>query len=947
MYPQVDTNANYQFDYYIEWKGYFFKLAEYSQYYPPSSNLVEADPRTSDTPILGVNNPAIDFAPSVVNDPNNGNPLDPTTYPDFVARNVVLQPGETRVFYAVANNTMSGDQWVLDDKWINSFTPYHGVPTEFQPSNDLDTDGLADGFDGRGWTGMANEWIQRQLSVINADEPVQIHPMNPQTGEYLPVQVRDYLDVASLPAHTTFNQLSAATGRRDVNEVRLWRKVVTPGEESRDTTNFNTPFAQNLLHNDMLVDRMRLDAPTTTTDANPMGVANTTGIAIAEPLDQVAGWDNSAFPGTYGYDYDYPMTVNEVNANVRNDNLGMTIVRWATAGRRDWNDTTLGDLSAPGVNGIGQQIHEWILSSRANPGAVTLSTWDNIQGVAGQADELTYHDMHDGDADDPFSGSNVLTDYETRRNLFDTFFSNPVVMPAVTRAEHKSEIGTFADYGPDNGSYPAEKFARDTTTNILIHPDALTLHGDGEPRATDLRPDLYANAAGFNNSPRLADLLLALGIGPAYAPDDSRTDNNASYYPDEWMTLTEALAIALGYENPAAATDAVESVWNDTYAPGDEALVEGRLAIDNYVAYINADTSENPPEFTYDEDLRRGTGAPMALGVIDGARPFAVAGNQNILNTPVPGTININTAPVQVLRLLPGLSPSTAEYYADSQTAVSRNFEWWGSDPANAALNLPNLTRAAPAGGTDERNRAPDVAALMQGYRDRTWVLPRARSTVLLQSILDYDISPVNYAPSDGANMTTVNTPAFGANLVNEIPQIFNGDTLDHRDRQSVSGIDALRNTPGFGSLGEILAVTFSEDAFGRFSTSGNHRQRVPNLDIQQFAYDELNIDGLSDTEIALDPQLFAGNTNGATIDDQAERLAIANGILNTITVRSDYFAVWFVMHVYQPGDVENLQPQDPLIPSVAKRFVMVVDRSNVTRPGDAPRIVLFKEVPM
>jgi hypothetical protein len=35
-----------------------------------------------------------------------------------------------------------------------------------------------------------------------------------------------------------------------------------------------------------------------------------------------------------------------------------------------------------------------------------------------------------------------------------------------------------------------------------------------------------------------------------------------------------------------------------------------------------------------------------------------------------------------------------------------------------------------------------------------------------------------------------------------------------------------------------------------------------------------------------------------------------------------------------------------PLVPSVARRFVMVIDRSKVVRKGDKPEILLFKEVP-
>ncbi len=69
----------------------------------------------------------------------------------------------------------------------------------------------------------------------------------------------------------------------------------------------------------------------------------------------------------------------------------------------------------------------------------------------------------------------------------------------------------------------------------------------------------------------------------------------------------------------------------------------------------------------------------------------------------------------------------------------------------------------------------------------------------------------------------------------------------------------------------------------------------------------------------------------------------------NTASVRSDVFAVYFVLHGYQRSDCENLSNSrgDPLVPSVARRYLMVIDRSNVVRRGDKPKVVLFTEVPL
>jgi len=72
----------------------------------------------------------------------------------------------------------------------------------------------------------------------------------------------------------------------------------------------------------------------------------------------------------------------------------------------------------------------------------------------------------------------------------------------------------------------------------------------------------------------------------------------------------------------------------------------------------------------------------------------------------------------------------------------------------------------------------------------------------------------------------------------------------------------------------------------------------------------------------------------------------VMNGVINTVSTRSDYFIAWFVVHGYQQSDLDNLAVDDVLTPSIARRFVMVVDRSNVVKLGDKPNVLLMKEVP-
>jgi hypothetical protein len=74
-------------------------------------------------------------------------------------------------------------------------------------------------------------------------------------------------------------------------------------------------------------------------------------------------------------------------------------------------------------------------------------------------------------------------------------------------------------------------------------------------------------------------------------------------------------------------------------------------------------------------------------------------------------------------------------------------------------------------------------------------------------------------------------------------------------------------------------------------------------------------------------------------------KLAILNATTNTTSVRSDVFTVWYLVHGYSEEDVK-VQAGEVMEPSVKKRFVMTVDRSNVQKAGDKPRVLMLKELP-
>lgn len=948
----VDESSNqFEFDYYIDWNGYFFKLAAFERFYPSDTNSLNT--RVRDAEINATSNPADAF-------PSDAGYLDPATYEDFVARNAVLNPGETRVFYALSDprfgptatpSALAGTyEMSVDTKWRNVMSDYGDLPAIYNslgpdndsngiPDYDKDEDGIPDGKDFNGWTGLAQEWIQDQLTSIYAPRsPVMIHPMNPETGEYLS-DTTTYPYLTAPGSIAAFTQLSGTTDRLNANEVRLWRKITTTGEEENDPSVTGTTTLRNLLHNDLLVDRIAIDSNET----------------IAKHLNP----GQNEIEGAVSFEEDYPATTEEVSAGVRNDNTGLSIVKWGSTRRRtspdpDYNGA---EYDVDGRN-IGE-IREWMLSTYSDPTASVITTKDEVYDRAA----LVIEDFRELNGQDPFDITSepfsiAKTDYEVDLELFDLFTAESAVVTMSIAPHRKHDLDLLG--WPANGATGSNgKF--DVVGARWSHPDTVTtLHWGGTQATpstntapTNIRPQLIFDAGTVANAPRLSDLLLTTAIGPMYAPEASLAGNQASYHREEWITYTEALAIALGYEQPSPSSNTASSIWAETWGtstnPETRVFDDARLALDRFVPFMNAAPAENPIVFNPGVDRIRGSGVPAALGVLDRARvfapktqvtdPVATTPQRDLelaLTRPVVGTININTAPVEVLRLLPGLTPSRAAY-VDTSTGSTTTPEWWGNRLTDT--EVANTT-ILPASSPEQLLDNPDVAAGIVAYRDRIMAAPNTGAHASAGG-QNYYYSPMFTSVND-ANLDSV-----ADNFITEDPIGNPASTTITFDRRTMTGIEGLRTTPGFGSIGELLAVRLDPD----HASSAAHQfawQNLRNLTMELYGIDDV-AQGIENSTTAV-PQVFDASGSfevGQTVDDYAEKLALASGVLNMVSVRSDYYAVWFVVQGYRESDVANLRPEDPLIPTLQKRYMMVVDRSNVIEPGDKPKIVLLKEVPL
>ena len=253
-------------------------------------------------------------------------------------------------------------------------------------------------------------------------------------------------------------------------------------------------------------------------------------------------------------------------------------------------------------------------------------------------------------------------------------------------------------------------------------------------------------------------------------------------------------------------------------------------------------------------------------------------------------------------------------------------------------------------------DQSVDLAATLVANRDKIEVPLRPQSrTIYAPGTDDVPVESVRYSHYDAAL-----GPANPSTPVDNV--LTRGVETD---------ITALSETPGVQSLGALMTLRYRGRALGAadpyeasmrtsidymgFATNplslpetgffANNQSALGIDSVLMGKYLPANLADYVSPPLPIPPREAAGTD--AMPNEYKEKLAIANAVVNTTTTRSDYFIAWFLVHGYQQSDVENLGPADVLTPTIARRFVMVVDRSNVVKTGDKPRVLLFKEVPV
>jgi len=697
--PRTDTTTNdslAQWDYYIEYNGWYYALANH--------------------------------APETI---GNGTPL------EFKDDDVqTLQPGDTRNFVAYNH----ADLQAVADKWNATRTNHSGTPGFDVMAFPTTTAPEVELF-------LYNLFANPGTAIGSIHSPVLVTPIDPRTGErYVDITTYDPNGVDMFEPPTGFATPPRANQNND--QVRLWRTYINPDSAEAAILNGSN---EQWINNDILVDRMR--DPSTGADAPAWDVKFPAG-------------GGGGFGGSGPGDIRLNDAPNEPTSNVpsQTNHLGdgipfelldafqssFTVCRWRSV-RRPENVDDSGSPVLPGLGGVPAYMLEAF-----DPAAGSLQANDLVNTVSAVLPEsLRYFgDFRNGDDAVDYADSPRPEDAFVAIN-FASFLNsvNPFVPldPAADDvvAEVNSFVGGLRQHPYENKyGLPINNNSITPILGLALETTPTVVQSENEPRSNlraiddpsdrldpfQIEPELFTSADRFQRdldpaapdlNPftsisvlRVADILRPLAIGPAHfgGADPSINANgigDTDVVDGEWLTLGEALSIALGFEDQdfynanlqrnqitgaqgAEYTPLADAVQFETGTAGTTPPVaifdRGQVRLNDYVPFVNLfnvnsggtevrDLPLYQPELG---DYRIHDGTTAAGRILAAVRTIS----PRITNNPATpesdaeratrGLININTAPRAVLRLLPGLTPSL------EVDTLGRD-EWWAARPAALA----------------------------------------------------------------------------------------------------------------------------------------------------------------------------------------------------------------------------------------------------------------------
>ncbi len=333
---------------------------------------------------------------------------------------------------------------------------------------------------------------------------------------------------------------------------------------------------------------------------------------------------------------------------------------------------------------------------------------------------------------------------------------------------------------------------------------------------------------------------------------------------------------------------------------------------------------------------------PQILAQWEYDRSPSLSGNFSSL--PTKGLLNINTASMEAMKALPQM---TLMVYEDT-----------GRFDGVPQQNIP-IADQIPQPGSSGGNRYVRAPLAIEIYRNQ----------------LDPNLDTLVWAPQAGDPMATASgNTALYPTYVDRGESILVTNTggktqpitlpLNLQPIPKVAYNTGMQSQRGISTIGELigLARQSSEMSF-TIRTAGNDpysKTSTQGWDARDNNATDTKIDPL-DARLSTDRQgvrQFDFITNTAIADrqvltydtsygDSEELNLLFKGISNLVTTRSDVFTVYFKVRTVKQNPIDgkwNGTDREAVLDDA--RYVMCVDRTNVNRPSDQPRIVYFSRVP-
>lgn len=763
-------------------------------------------------------------------------------------------------------------------------------------------------------------WIKKQLTVTTGGGDVY------RTMEITPS------DPNNRPPAAALHQSLASSPTSDDNKVvKLWRVVL---DRSAGET-----IATNKTENDYLVDRLH----------DP-----SFGTGARAALYRRLNTDHNRFNVPAGPE---PTDAPYYNGSNQMENIGYAITMFGAVRRR--TDPSGGPLPGQQANTTTGVMPAWCLEARDGNGFTAPANARNVT------------DANTGFPNSSITGSVGVTDFTGHKwggSSFRNMIINGVgqgyttasVHPATRRGVGAAGAGAMGDDRNDKITVDLagiDWIAGGKQMQLPVYPRRSTVAGDTVVTLPPLRP---------------ADLLMPWAIGPyQYGDIDPVAIGAANYHAVEdarHTTLSEAMALGLNYSR---GTD------DKTYEfQIGQVLDRCHLPLDRQVPFNDANSNGVWDYNSGNADPFIANGVPFALNILDRFR----TSRYGSVDSAVPGVININTAPLSVLRMLPFLTPASAHVFNTDNAAFQNH--WMNSTTTGPfALKLTNETGTTNnAASLWANNEQWDLAATLVAYRDQLAVIARGQQgdeSGNSRRYVDFSRGTATVSGNDGNEF---DTPAG-----------------KHTGRAFMNNVVNARQDRGFQTAGEVLLALVRDTSTRTGQTLNDVQQRQLGMDRMERKLNtptgtqvtqnnfhapvhpivNVNARGLpgsAGTESARNQPIgltgmpahrraptgtTEGFVQGGKSTDYDRKIAIANALLNTVSTSSDIYCAYFLVNGYTEGDTQGLEtwtgnaaPTEdrytrPMTPSIQRRFMMVLDRSACIRPGDKPKVLMFEELPV